>query len=100
MPSDLERLAADYERSEAAFIRAVTTGAQRDRLADLADATAASAKELVTAAHRDHLAGETAWKPLSELSEAFEQLASLWSDLANAYAARPVRSENPFLRQG
>lgn len=99
MPSDLERLTADYERSEAAFIRAVATGVEGARLADLADPTAASAKELVAEVHRADIAGETTLKSLSELIEAFEQMASLWSDLANAYAARPIQSENPFLRQ-
>ncbi len=99
MPSDLERASAKYERSEAAFMRAVATGYERDQLADLAEATAASAAELLTEAHRADLAGETAWKPLNELSEAFEQIADLWRDLANAYAARPIQSENSFLRQ-
>ena len=80
-------------------MRAVATGCERDQLADLAEATAASASELLTEAHRADIAGETAWNPLNELSEAFEQVADLWSDLANAYAARPVQSENSFFRQ-
>ncbi len=97
MPSDLERLSAEYERSEAAFIRAVRAGADRDRLADLADTTAASATELMAEAFRAYHAGETAWAPLNELTEAFEQVASLWRDLTNAYAGRPIQSEIPFL---
>ena len=74
MPSDLEWLSAKYERSEAAFMRSVATGCERDQLADLAEATAASAAELLTEAHGAGIAGDTAWKPLKKLSEAFERL--------------------------
>ena len=54
MPSDLEWLSAKYERSEAAFMRSVATGCERAQLADLAEATAASAAELLTEARLGH----------------------------------------------
>ncbi|MDN5792235.1 MAG: hypothetical protein L0H22_04145 [Brevibacterium aurantiacum] len=97
MPTELERLSSDYERHEAAFIRAVAERLPYQRLGDLADATVAAANMLSAEAHRALFAGETAWMPLGELAEACEQMATLWTDLADAYAGRPPRSANPNL---
>ena len=95
MPSDLEWLSAKYERSEAAFMRSVATGCERDQLADLAEATAASAAELLTEAHRADIAGETAWKPLNELSEAFERLVTCGAIWPTRMPHAPSRARTP-----
>jgi len=59
----------------------------------LADVVALAAESQMTEAYRALHAGEEAWMPLDELSEAAEQLAGLWADLAAAYAGRPLPGE-------
>lgn len=98
MPTELERLSSEYERHEAAFIRAVAERAPHQRLANLADATTGAANMYRAEAYRALFAGEAARMPLEELAEACEQIATLWADLADAYAGRPIRSENPNLQ--
>ncbi len=76
-------------------MRSVATGCERDQLADLAEATAASAAELLTEAHRADIAGETAWKPLNELSEAFERLVTCGAIWPTRMPHAPSRARTP-----
>jgi hypothetical protein len=99
MATELERLSSGYEEAEAAFIRAVVGRASYPQLGELAGATASAAKAYEAETYRALHAGEKAFAPLEELAEAAEQIASLWTDLADAYAGRTVRSANPHLGQ-
>jgi hypothetical protein len=92
-PALLSSLSRAYDRAETNFLRAVSDGADRSTLSELADVVALAAESQMTEAYRALHAGEEAWMPLDELSEAAEQLAGLWADLAAAYAGRPLPGE-------
>jgi hypothetical protein len=88
MTDDLERLDADYERAEAAFLDAVRRDCPRAELAETARAVAAASASWNSEAHRRLFAAErSAREELDRLSERTEVLSELWADLAKAFEA-------------
>jgi len=84
--SELDLLSEAYESTEAEFLRAARSDADRSQLAIKARAVAAVARAFNTEAHRRlHLGTEDAWMPLDQLTERTEVLAELWADIAAAY---------------
>ena len=88
MSDDLDRLEAEYETAEAAFLNAIRQNLPRTEVAGVTRAVAEAAASYNDEAYRClHSADRDQQVRLDWLTERTEVLSELWVDISDAFAA-------------